>query len=130
MRANPVFRLPAQRGLWPKRAPAATRTIDGVVFDSKGEAKRWQELQLLERAGAISDLRRQVKYPLVIEGRPVLIRSEGYPNGRAATYTADFVYVENGRRMVEEFKGFDDDRSRLRRAVVEAIYQFQIRVTR
>ena len=33
-------------------------SVDGMPFDSKREAARWQELRLMERAGEISDLRR------------------------------------------------------------------------
>ena len=40
-------------------------TIDGEAFDSKREARRYQELKLLERCGAISDLKRQVTYELI-----------------------------------------------------------------
>ena len=39
--------------------------VDGNVFDSKKEAKRYQELKTLERAGIISNLQRQVKYVLI-----------------------------------------------------------------
>ena len=45
--------------------------LDGLKFDSKFEAKVWAELQLQERLGEISDLRRQVKYPLVVNGQKV-----------------------------------------------------------
>lgn len=44
----------------------ATRTIvDSITFDSKREAARYAELKLMQRAGLISDLRRQVKYELI-----------------------------------------------------------------
>ena len=39
--------------------------IDGIKFDSKKEANRYQELKLMQRAGIISDLQRQVKYVLI-----------------------------------------------------------------
>ena len=104
--------------------------IDGETFDSKSEARRWSELRLLERAGQIRKLRRQVSFPLAIGDAPILIRSEGYPNGRQAKYTADFVYVENEAEIIEERKGFDTTESRLRRAVFEAQYGVRIRVTR
>lgn len=102
---------------------------DGERFPSQAEFRRWNELRMLERAGVISCLERQKAFPLVIDGKPILIRSEGYPNGRKAKYTADFVYFENDERIVEEFKGKDTTESRLRRAVAEAIYGFRIRVT-
>ena len=119
-----------------RRAPKADRTLDGSVFDSKAEMLRFQELRLLERAGKIINLRRQVKYPLIINGRPVLIRSDGYPEGRAAKYTADFVYTDiDGnddwplRETIEDMKGFSTEAARLRIAVVEALYNVRIKIT-
>lgn len=70
--------------------------IDGMPFDSKREAAHWQELRLMERAGEISDLRRQVRYELV----PKL------PGERPVDYIADFVYRDkNGNEVVEDVKG-------------------------
>ncbi len=112
-----------------KRLPREDRTSEGVVFDSKAEMLRWQELQMLERAGVIVNLQRQLIMPLVIGGQQVRIRSERYKHGRACIYTVDFSYRENGQRVYEESKGHDDPCSRLRRAVVEAIYGIEIRVT-
>lgn len=113
-----------------KRSPASGRTsADGLVFDSKAELRRWEELKLLERAGEITCLDRQRVFTLAFEGRPVLIRSGRYPNGRTATYTADFVYFQGNKRIFEEFKGHDTAESRFRRAVVEALYGIEIIVT-
>lgn len=114
-----------------KRSPASERTDAlGNVFHSKSELRRWKELKLLEQIGEISVLERQKEFPLEINGRPVLIRSAGFPKGRPAKYTADFIYFQNGKRVVEEHKGGVDDReSRLRRAIVEAIYRIEIIVT-
>lgn len=103
--------------------------IDGETFDSQAECRRWCELKLLERAGQISRLERQVKLALHFNGTPVKIRSKGFPNGRACKYTADFAYFENNVRVFEDYKGKDTEASRLRRAVVEAIYNVEIRVT-
>lgn len=41
------------------------RNIKTGTFDSKKERERWNELRLLERAGAISDLKRQVTIELI-----------------------------------------------------------------
>jgi hypothetical protein len=62
---------------------------DGIRFASKREASRYLELKLLQQAGRISNLRRQVRYRLVIE----------------TTYVADFVYDEKGEEIVEDVKG-------------------------
>lgn len=112
-----------------RRAPAAERTVDGIVFDSKSEARRWSELRLLERAGEIHDLHRQVNYALTIGTRPIKIRSAGFPRGRPCVYTADFTYINGNELVIEEHKGHDDPAARLRRAVVEAIYDIEIIVT-
>lgn len=75
--------------------------VDGIVFDSKKEAKRYQELILLERAGVISDLQRQVKFILI----PVQ-RINGKVVERECSYVADFVYLdEGGKKVVEDTKG-------------------------
>lgn len=74
--------------------------INGIQFDSVKEAKRYTELQLLQRAGVISDLQRQVSFELIpaqyIDGKLV---------ERKATYIADFVYLEGGEKIVEDVKG-------------------------
>jgi hypothetical protein len=74
--------------------------VGEVTFDSKKEAQRFMELQLLERAGEITDLRRQVKIDLMGQHRPLYTRT-----GRKMKYTADFAYVEDGVEVVEECKG-------------------------
>ena len=63
-------------------------SVDGIDFDSKKEAARYRELKLLERAGAIRDLRRQVKYILV----PTQRDQNGKVIEHACSYVADFVY--------------------------------------
>jgi hypothetical protein len=75
--------------------------VNGDVFDSKKEYIRYRELALLERAGRISDLKRQVKYELIPSQRV-----NGKVVERACTYVADFVYTENGKTVVEDTKGF------------------------
>ena len=72
----------------------------GVKYDSKKEAKRGFELELLEKANLISELERQKKFEL----QP----SYQY-NGetiRAINYYADFTYKEDGKLIVEDTKGF------------------------
>lgn len=107
--------------------------VDGITFDSRREAARYRELKLLHRAGEITEPELQPKYPLKVyqpDGtyRDVKIRSTGYPGGRTASYTADFRYLDKrkGCQIVEDVKGMDTTASRLRRAVVEAIYRIEI----
>ena len=70
--------------------------VDGEVFDSRKEYYRWCDLRLLERAGKISDLKRQVKYELIP-------KQDGE---RACTYVADFEYIQDGKKVVEDVKGY------------------------
>ena len=74
---------------------------DGMVFDSVKEYCRWDELKLLERAGKISGLQRQVKFELIPAQR-----IGGKVVEHACRYVADFVYTENGKIVVEDVKGY------------------------
>lgn len=77
-------------------------TIDGKTFDSKKEASRYSELKLLEKAGQIADLDTQVTFCLI----PKQVDDNGRVVERTCTYKADFVYTENGKRVVEDVKGY------------------------
>lgn len=88
-------------------------TINGVKFDSKKEARRWQELKLLEKAGHIRNLQRQVKFVLIPAQRePDTVgarggRIKGKLLEREVAYYADFVYYVEGseKPVVEDTKG-------------------------
>ena len=74
--------------------------VGGEVYDSKKEARRHQELKLLEKAGEIQNLRRQVKYVLIPSQR-----IDGKVVEREVAYKADFVYEADGETVVEDVKG-------------------------
>jgi len=74
---------------------AKKTVVDGIIFQSRKEAKRYQELKLMQRAGLISDLRRQVTFELIPKQQ----------GERAVSYIADFVYSEDGQTVVEDVKG-------------------------
>lgn len=84
---------------------------DGLTFDSKKEHKRYNELLLLQQAGEIKNLRRQVKFVLIPTQRePNIIGTRGgVKKGklleRECAYIADFVYIQNGKIVVEDTKG-------------------------
>ena len=97
--------------------------VDGQKFDSKKEANRYQELVLLEKAGVIKDLSRQVKF--------VLIPSQRDENGkvieRECSYKADFMYYdEAGETIVEDVKGFRTKEYIIKRKLM--LYQYGIRI--
>lgn len=94
-----------------------TRTSDGLVFDSHKEARRWEKLLLLQRAGEIVELRRQVEYELIpaqYEYYPRFSKKgQRLKDGkklieRKISYIADFVYTEakSGKLKVEDVKGY------------------------
>lgn len=72
--------------------------IDGEEFDSKREAARWCELILLQKAGEIELLRRQVPFELVPS---VVLAGRKKP---AVKYIADFTYYVPGAKVVEDAK--------------------------
>jgi hypothetical protein len=74
--------------------------VNGILFDSKREARRYLELATLEKAREIQNLRRQVKYLLIPSQR-----IDGKVVEREVTYVADFVYEQNGETVVEDSKG-------------------------
>ena len=73
-------------------------------YDSKKEAKRGAMLELLQRAGKISHLTKQVKYEL-IPSQWMLVNGKKKCIERAVYYKADFQYIENGQLIVEDVKG-------------------------
>lgn len=91
---------------------------DGHKFDSIKEAHRWRVLRLLEKAGLIADLRRQVRIPLVGRDGPIRFR----PSNRPALYVADFVYrdVPKGIDVIEDAKGYATPEYKLKRAILAA----------
>lgn len=95
--------------------------VNGIEFDSKKEAKRYQELLLLQRQGIITDLKRQVPYILV----PAFnLNKKRY---RAMSYVADFVYKENGKEIVEDTKGYRTEVYKIKKKLMAYIYQIEIR---
>lgn len=94
-------------------------TRGGITFDSRKEARRYQELLLLERAGKITDLKRQVEFELIPAQFVEVPTNEYYQRGerkgmrktervcveRSVKYIADFVYKINDKTVVEDTKG-------------------------
>ena len=109
-------------------------TPDGP-FDSQREYKRWCELKLLEKAGVIQDLRRQVDYVLL----PRRKRDDGTFE-RAVKYKADFVYLERWQEVagdgtfiwsavVEDSKGMKTDVWILKRKMMLHFHGISVRET-
>lgn len=118
--APPAAVTRSKYGVRMDAAGKAARTIDGIVFHSRREAKRWAELKLLEKAGLIRDLARQMPFPILAQ------RPDG-TRVAVGTYVCDFVYMQDGQRVIEDAKGVATESYRLKKKLVEA--QYGIRIT-
>ena len=92
--------------------------VAGIMFDSRAEARRYGQLINLERAGKISNLKRQVAF-LIAPG----VRLHGEKRARPAVrYLADFVYqCPIDGTVIEDVKGMDTPMSRLKRHLVKTV---------
>lgn len=90
--------------------------VDGITFQSKKEAKRWQELKLLWASTEILFLERQPRFKLEVCGQLV------------ATYVADFRYfdVKPERWIVEDCKGMRTREYLLKKKLMKAIHGIEI----
>lgn len=90
--------------------------VDGIVFHSKREARRYLDLKALQAAGKISGLTLQPRYELYVNGKKV------------GVYTADFRYVEGAAIVVEDVKSSATKTTayRLRKKMVEAQYGIRV----
>ena len=123
----------------PKRSKygAKKTTVNGVKFASAKEARRYQELLLLQRAGKIAGLDLQVKYEIISEHRePDTIgprggRKKGKIIEPARYYIADFVYYDSETKalVVEDCKGYKTDVYRLKKALMLDRYGIRIKET-
>lgn len=108
-------------------------TRDGMTFDSVKEYRRFRELALLERAGEITDLKRQVEFVLIPAQREpdTIGKRGGIKKGKTielkCSYIADFVYTENGQRVVEDTKGFKTKDYVLKRKMMLYFHGIKIR---
>ncbi len=105
---------------------AVPTVLDGVRFDSKGEARHYAELRLRERAGEISGLLLQPRFTL----QEKFTDTAGVKH-RAIKYVADFQYVENGRVVVCDYKGIETPAFRIKAKLFRAKYpELELRIVK
>lgn len=99
-------------------------TIDGETFDSKKEAKRYCELKLLLKAKEIRDLKRQVKFVLILPQK-----RDGKLVERECSYIADFVYrdAHTGELIVEDTKGMKTKDYIIKRKLMLSVHNIRIK---
>lgn len=95
---------------------------DGIEFDSIKECQRYCELKLMQRAGVISDLQMQVPFELIPSQR-----IDGKVVERAVNYVADFVYTQDGQKVVEDTKGYKTPEYIIKRKLLLHVHGIRIR---
>jgi hypothetical protein len=89
--------------------------VDGITFDSRREALRYQELKLWEQTGEIQDLILQPSFELRVEGGKVI-----------GKYFADFKYRHGMKVVIEDVKGVKTAVYKLKKRIVESVYGIKI----
>lgn len=99
--------------------------LNGEHFDSLREMRRWQELKILERAGEIHDVMRQVPFELIPAQRdPDTCKVIEH----SVVYRADFCYTtKEGKFVVEDAKGMRTPAYVIKRKLM--LYVHRIRIT-
>lgn len=112
MSAKEYLSLPTKRK--PKYGNKKVKA-DGMTFDSMKEYRRWIELNILEKAGHIVDLKRQVVFDLGV-----------------CKYKADFTYdafTGMGKIVVEDVKGFRTQVYKLKKKLMKSVHGIDIKET-
>jgi len=99
--------MPVRRIIKAPKYHNVKTTVDGILFDSKAEARRYQELKLMQRAGEVQ----------TIGCQPSLVVAQGI------RYVADFIVVgKDGKVWLEDVKGIETQAFRLKRKLYETAY--------
>jgi hypothetical protein len=104
---------PAQKA-WKNKYRAQPVVTEEGRFASKKEYADWCALKLREKAGLISHLERQVKFPLSVNAQLV------------TTFIADAVFFENGKRVVVDSKGVQTPVYRLKKKLMRALLNIEV----
>jgi len=92
--------------------------VDNILFSSKAEANRYEQLKILLKAGKIKNLELQPKFPIYINDLKI------------CTVILDFKYQEGSKIIFEDVKGFDNPMSKLKRKMVESAYKIKVDLIR
>lgn len=93
--------------------------LDGFTFDSQGEARRYGELKLLEKQGAIHTLTMHPHYKILVNGKKI------------CGFIPDFQYRDaQGKVHVEDFKGVLTPVFRLKAKLFKATHKIDVEIIR
>ena len=123
-----------------KRSKYGNRKVidgNGNKFDSKKEKDRYYELLMMEKAGLIQNLQRQVHFELlpamyenVVIELKTKFKEERKCVYRATEYIADFTYLQDGQEIVEDVKAsirFQDPVYKLKKKMMYYIHNIKIK---
>ena len=94
---------------------------DGITFHSKMEARRYDQLKLMEQQGVITHLTLQPRYPIVVNGVKI------------CTYVADFSYIDTEQGdmlIVEDVKGAQTEGFRIKSKLMLAVHGIAVRLVK
>lgn len=110
--------------------------IDGIIFDSKKEAKHYLDLKAQKAAGAITDFKMQVPFELVPKQTETVtvFDAKGRPKQKervvelAVKYVADFVvYFPDGEVSVIDVKGMRLADYKIKRKLMRHVHGITIK---
>lgn len=92
--------------------------VDGIIFDSKAEARYYQTLKAYEKIGMVNGLKLQPAFEL----QPAYTKKNG-EKIKAIVYKADFEYYDqNGNRVIVDVKGYKTEVYRMKKKIFEYKY--------
>ena len=100
----------------------------GIKFDSKAEASRYRDLELLQKAGNISGLLRQISFVLAPS-----VKFDGAKKAKPALrYVADFMYsdTKTGKIVIEDCKGMITREFRIKQHLMKSVHGVEIKLTK
>lgn len=89
---------------------AVKTLVEGVLFDSKLEARGWKELLLEQSVGLISELQRQVPFFIKVAGKKI------------CKWTVDYTFIRDGQHVARDAKGVIARDVVIRKKLAEALY--------
>lgn len=110
------MKIPEYKALLKKKPKYRNKSlvVDDMFFPSEKQADRFGDLRLLEKHGHIKDLKREVSFPLHVNGMLI------------CTYRADAVYVDKGKVIVEDTKGCLTQLYKIKRNLMKAVLNIEI----
>lgn len=109
--------------IWVKQNKYGNKKVteDGMTFDSTKEYSRWKELKLMEKAGEITGLVRQLRIEIIPKTKLY----------KAVSYIPDFVYFDKqeGKTIYEDVKGAKTEVYKLKKKILYWRHGIEIKET-